>query len=72
MIATAVYCLGAAGVDRPVAAVQAASAQQASAADPNIVVNPAMFQGLRFRSVGPHRGGRVTAIQAELKELGVS
>jgi len=31
-------------------------------ADPNAVVNPVMFQGLRFRTVGPHRGGRVTAI----------
>jgi photosystem II stability/assembly factor-like uncharacterized protein len=30
--------------------------------DTNIVVNPALFQGLRFRAVGPHRGGRVTAI----------
>jgi photosystem II stability/assembly factor-like uncharacterized protein len=30
--------------------------------DPNIVVNPAMFEDLRFRSVGPSRGGRVTAV----------
>ncbi|MCX6545294.1 MAG: hypothetical protein NTV05_12900 [Acidobacteria bacterium] len=42
--------------------VQAASAQQAAPVDPNVIVNPELFQGLRFRSVGPHRGGRVTAI----------
>ena len=30
--------------------------------DPNSIVNPALFADLRFRSVGPHRGGRVTAI----------
>jgi photosystem II stability/assembly factor-like uncharacterized protein len=29
---------------------------------PNIVANPAMFADMRFRSVGPSRGGRVTAI----------
>ena len=42
--------------------VRASVRQQASAADPNVIVNPEMFQGLRFRSVGPSRGGRVTAI----------
>jgi len=35
---------------------------QGPAADPNVIVNPVMYQGLRYRSVGPHRGGRVTAI----------
>ncbi len=29
--------------------------------DANIVVDPALFQAMQFRSVGPHRGGRVTA-----------
>jgi hypothetical protein len=29
--------------------------------DANNVVDPALHQALRFRSVGPHRGGRVTA-----------
>jgi len=29
---------------------------------PSVAVNPAMFADLRFRSIGPHRGGRVTAI----------
>ena len=42
---------------RPVTAVA-----QGPAADPNVVVNPVLFQGLRYRSIGPHRGGRVTAI----------
>ncbi|MEI6670136.1 MAG: hypothetical protein WCP29_18465 [Acidobacteriota bacterium] len=46
-----------AGVSR-----QAAAPPQAPLEDPNVVVNPAMYQGLRFRSVGPSRGGRVTAI----------
>ncbi len=40
----------------------AAPAQGGPAADPNVIVNPVMYQGLRYRSVGPHRGGRVTAI----------
>lgn len=31
-----------------------------SAANP--LVNPALFEGLRYRSIGPHRGGRVTAL----------
>ncbi len=30
--------------------------------DPNTIVDPVLFQDLRWRSVGPHRGGRVTAI----------
>ena len=33
---------------------------QAQAGD-NVVVNPNTFQDLRWRSVGPHRGGRSTA-----------
>ena len=40
----------------------AAAPAQGPAADPNVIVNPVMYQGLRYRSVGPHRGGRVTAI----------
>ena len=47
-------------VATPLGARAALGAQ--AQADPNVVVNPALFQGLRFRSVGPHRGGRVTAI----------
>ena len=29
--------------------------------DGNVIVDPALFQAMNFRSVGPHRGGRVTA-----------
>src|SRR5438132_7345162 len=28
---------------------------------PNVVINPNLYQDLRWRSVGPHRGGRSTA-----------
>jgi photosystem II stability/assembly factor-like uncharacterized protein len=31
-------------------------------ADPNALVDPGVYKELRFRSVGPHRGGRVTAV----------
>jgi photosystem II stability/assembly factor-like uncharacterized protein len=34
----------------------------AAQADRNTVVDPALYQDLRFRSIGPHRGGRVTAV----------
>ena len=27
----------------------------------NITVNPELYKGLEFRSIGPYRGGRVTA-----------
>ena len=57
-------CLGVAAAlagDRVAPPLRATSALEAQG-DPNIVVNPALFQGLRFRMVGPHRGGRVTAI----------
>ena len=40
---------------RPVAVLSAQS-------DPNLVVGPQAYQDLRWRNVGPHRGGRVTAI----------
>lgn len=30
--------------------------------DPNLIVNPALYADLKYRSIGPHRGGRVTAI----------
>jgi len=32
------------------------------AENPNTVVDPALFGAMHFRSVGPHRGGRVTAV----------
>ncbi|HVS62225.1 MAG TPA: hypothetical protein VMT85_01855 [Thermoanaerobaculia bacterium] len=31
-------------------------------ADPNVVVSPELFGGMSYRMVGPHRGGRVTAV----------
>jgi photosystem II stability/assembly factor-like uncharacterized protein len=34
----------------------------AAQANPNTIVDPAVYKDLRFRSVGPHRGGRVTAV----------
>jgi len=30
--------------------------------NPNIIYNPALYNGLHFRCIGPHRGGRVTAV----------
>ena len=30
--------------------------------DPNAVVNPKLLSGLKYRMVGPHRGGRATAV----------
>ncbi|MBK8316211.1 MAG: hypothetical protein IPL01_20230 [Acidobacteria bacterium] len=33
-----------------------------SSAEVKQPVEPAFFKGLRYRSIGPHRGGRVTAI----------
>lgn len=35
---------------------------QAQAPDQNVVYRPALFQDLRYRMVGPTRGGRVTAV----------
>jgi len=32
------------------------------AQDPNVVFDPALYAGLKYRMVGPHRGGRVTAV----------
>src|SRR5678810_681873 len=30
-------------------------------ASPNVIINPNTYQDLRWRSIGPHRGGRSTA-----------
>ncbi len=43
---------------RPLTGTTTAQAQ----GDPNVVVNPALYADLRYRSIGPHRGGRVTAV----------
>ena len=37
-------------------------------ADPNNAIDPALFNELRFRSVGPHRGGRVTAVAGHRRQ----
>ena len=39
-----------------------AKALLAPQADPNTLINPNLYQDLRWRSVGPHRGGRATAV----------
>jgi len=35
---------------------------QAQISDPNTVYDPNLFEGLRYRCIGPSRGGRVTAV----------
>ncbi len=35
---------------------------RAQSIEANVVVDPALFNGMEFRSIGPHRGGRVTAV----------
>ena len=35
---------------------------QSAAADGNTVFDPALFEGMRYRNIGPSRGGRVTAV----------
>ena len=44
-------------------------AQVRAQADANTVLDPALFKELRFRSVGPHRGGRVTAVAGHRRQL---
>jgi photosystem II stability/assembly factor-like uncharacterized protein len=38
------------------------AAAQHGANDPNVVYDPALFQGMEYRMIGPSRGGRVTAV----------
>src|SRR5438094_1321415 len=40
-------------------------------ASPNVVINPNTYQDLRWRSVGPHRGGRSTAAVGVRTQPGV-
>jgi len=35
---------------------------------PQVEINPSLFQGLRYRSIGPHRGGRVTAVAGHRRQ----
>lgn len=44
------------------AALLAPEARVQAQTDPNVTVDPKLFQDLRWRNVGPHRGGRVTAV----------
>ena len=37
--------------------------------DPNVVYDPALYQALRYRLIGPYRGGRVTAVTGVAGEL---
>jgi len=68
-VTTAVPVAHPQAVPAPVAGGQAPPAAQTAAGDPNVLVNPAMFQRLRYRPVGPHRGGRVTAISGVRQQL---
>ncbi len=45
----------------PAVAVPRAAAATARGDDPNVLVDPALLQGLHYRMVGPYRGGRSTA-----------
>jgi photosystem II stability/assembly factor-like uncharacterized protein len=36
--------------------------------DPNALVDPALFQELQYRSIGPFRGGRVTAVAGHRRQ----
>jgi photosystem II stability/assembly factor-like uncharacterized protein len=42
--------------------ISSAPMRVSSQSDPNVIVNPTLYQDLKWRSVGPTRGGRVTAI----------
>src|SRR5215471_21169493 len=86
-VAVALFALGAArplsrawssrplGLIRP--APQSASASQRSRAQDgvsqtsNAVVDTRTYQDLRWRSVGPHRGGRSTAVAGVRRQPGV-
>ncbi len=39
----------------------AGATRAAGQSDANVIVDPSMYQDLKWRNVGPHRGGRVTA-----------
>jgi len=45
-----------------IAVAAGASSLKAQSADPNTLYQPALFQGIKYRMVGPTRGGRVTAV----------
>ena len=41
---------------------------EAQQSDGNVVYDPALFQAMEYRSVGPHRGGRVTAVAGVIQD----
>ncbi len=41
---------------------------EAQQSDRNVVYDPALFQAMEYRSVGPHRGGRVTAVAGVIQD----
>ncbi len=54
LLLAALVCLSGVNVD--------VHTRAAAQADPNVIVEPSLYQDLKWRNVGPHRGGRVTAI----------
>ncbi len=44
-----------------VASLEPSGLLLAQTGDPNVTVDPSLYQALHYRMVGPHRGGRVTA-----------
>ena len=35
---------------------------QAQSSDPNVLFDAALYEGLKYRNIGPSRGGRVTTV----------
>ena len=46
-----------------------ANATAQTTATANVVHDPALLQALEYRSVGPHRGGRVTAVTGVVSDV---
>ncbi len=42
--------------------IQPASSHAQEDDDPNVVYDPALFGAMKYRLIGPYRGGRVTAV----------
>ena len=61
--------LSAAAVLAAVSSAAAAVATQEGEAGPNIVYDPALYQAMDYRSIGPARGGRVTAVAGVRDEI---
>ncbi len=47
----------------------AIGAEEAAAGDPNVVVDPGLFGKMKYRMIGPFRGGRSTAVAGVRGEL---